>query len=69
MVSLQSENGYPLFTSQEEYTQYMVDHAADCIPVPTKTFQELNGFFRAPEKEEYTRDGIKGIQFFPGEIP
>jgi hypothetical protein len=42
----------------------MVDHAADCIPVPTTIFQELNGLFRALEKEEYTTDVVKGIQFF-----
>ena len=52
------------FTGHEEYIQYMVEHAADCIPVLTKTFKELNRLFRAPEKEEYIQNGLQGIQFF-----
>jgi|GEM_PF-1823342 hypothetical protein len=52
------------FTSHEEYTGYMVDNAANCIPVPTRIFQELDRLFRAPCKEEYTGDVVKGIHFF-----
>jgi hypothetical protein len=52
------------FTSHEEYTEYMVEHATNCISVPTKIFEELDRLFRAPENEEYTQDGLKRIQFF-----
>jgi hypothetical protein len=52
------------YSSTNEYTQYMVEHATDCFPVPADTFRELNQLFNAPEREDYIQDSRKGAQFF-----
>jgi hypothetical protein len=53
--------GIHFFSSSEEYTRYMVEHANDCVPVPVEAFRELNRLFGAPQKEEFIHASRKGI--------
>ncbi|MDD1712091.1 MAG: hypothetical protein LUQ69_02865, partial [Methanoregulaceae archaeon] len=57
------EMGIFPFVRREEYMLYMVEHATDCFPACTETFQELNRLFSAPEKEEFFEAGRKGVRF------